>query len=420
MPAPRAGGSAPVVTSAHAPSGFGRVLAAEAASNFGSMLSRLAIPWVATLLLDATPWEMGLLLVADIAAGACASLFLGAAVDRSDKRRTMLLADALRALLLGGLALAAATAHLSMAGLLLAAAAGGLLGMAFELARSAWMAQRLAHDELATRNAQLAVASSVSETAAFALGGFLYQGWGAVVALTVDAASYLASALCLRGVPAAPPARHAAPDTAPDASAWGEVREGLVALVGSPAMRGLAALEVLLALAGSLTGTCYMIFVARELGLSPATIGVVAALGGLGALAGAAWAPRLGRLRGSPRALAAGLAVTAIGALCIPLAPWAGAWAVALLVAHQVVGDAGATVQEVHNRTMRQTLVAPHLLARVDGGLRTVGQVAQLAGALAGGLFATWAGVRAGLGLAAGLLVLAALQAWRAADRLES
>ena len=34
---------------------IGRVVAAEGVSNFGSSLSRLAIPWVVTPLLDAMP-----------------------------------------------------------------------------------------------------------------------------------------------------------------------------------------------------------------------------------------------------------------------------------------------------------------------------------------------------------------------------
>ena len=50
------------------PRDIARVIAAEGVSNFGSMLSRLAIPWVATLLLDATPAAMALLLVADVVA----------------------------------------------------------------------------------------------------------------------------------------------------------------------------------------------------------------------------------------------------------------------------------------------------------------------------------------------------------------
>lgn len=58
--------------------GFRRVLAAETISNFGSMLSRLAIPWLATLALEVEPWQMGLLLVADVAAGAAVLLALAA------------------------------------------------------------------------------------------------------------------------------------------------------------------------------------------------------------------------------------------------------------------------------------------------------------------------------------------------------
>eukprot|EP01036_Dinobryon_divergens_P057475 gene57475-76738_t len=47
---------------------FRLVLAAEAMSNFGAMLSRLSIPWLAALVLQATPLQMGGLLVADVVA----------------------------------------------------------------------------------------------------------------------------------------------------------------------------------------------------------------------------------------------------------------------------------------------------------------------------------------------------------------
>ena len=67
---------------------FKRVLAAEVVSNFGSMLSRLAIPWLAALALAATPLDMGYLLVADVLAGAVGSLLLGAVVDGLGKRQS--------------------------------------------------------------------------------------------------------------------------------------------------------------------------------------------------------------------------------------------------------------------------------------------------------------------------------------------
>ena len=133
---------------------FPRVLAAEGISNFGAMLSRLAIPWMAVLSLHATPSQLAALLVADVAAAALGSLLLGSLVERSGKRAAMLLCDALRALVLGLLAWGAWRGGLNFTLLLAAAAAGGLLTVAFELARSAWMAQRTDPGELAERNAR--------------------------------------------------------------------------------------------------------------------------------------------------------------------------------------------------------------------------------------------------------------------------
>lgn len=392
---------------------FHRVLAAESVSNFGAMLSRLAIPWLATLNLAATPLQMGWLLVADVLAGAVGGLLLGAWIDAQGKRRVMLIADVLRAVVLAALGLLAWLQQLSLALLVVAAAASGLLTVAFEMARSAWMAQRIADADLTRANAQLAVGTSLSETLAFALGGWLYQGLGAVLALLADALSYLASALCLRGLREAPAA--AAPE--PQASAWRQWRDdtaaGLALLWRDARLRLLAAIELLGALAMSLGGTSYMIYVTRELGFSTGQQGLIFATGGLGALLGASLALRLGRRLGAGLSMAAGLGLCALGAACTPLAAGAGLVAAALLVTQQIVGDAGQTVHQIHERTLRQTLVPQALLARVDGGLRSLGQAATLLGALGGGWLAGVWGTRPALWSMVALMGLAALLAWR-------
>ena len=393
--------------------GFARVLAAEGASNFGTMLSRLAIPWLATLILNASAWQMALLLVADVVAGALGSLLLGAWVDRRGKRGVMLAADVMRAALLGLVAWAAVTQSLTMAALLLASAAGALFTVAFELARSAWMAQQLVHEQLTTSNARLAMVGSLSETAAFALGGWFYQWWGAVVALLIDAGSYLLSALCLRGIHEPP--RHTSPVSAlAPWRRWGhDTRDGLAALAANPTLRRLAQLEAVTALARSIAGTSYMIFVARDIALPTGVQGVVFAMGGLGAIVGAAWAPRLGQRLGAARTMALGLALACVGAVCVAVVPNAGWLGIALLVAQQVIGDAGHVMHEVHDRSLRQTAVGFEWLARVDGGIRSVGQLATLAGAVLGGALATAAGARSALVLYACLLAVAAIMALR-------
>ena len=130
------------MTSSHAHE-FHRILAAEVVSNFGAMLSRVAIPWLATLQLDASPLAMGALVVADVAAGAVAALFLGALIDRRGKRAVMVSADVLRAAVLALLAWFALRGALAMWMLVAAAVATGALTLAFELARSAWIAERI-------------------------------------------------------------------------------------------------------------------------------------------------------------------------------------------------------------------------------------------------------------------------------------
>ena len=99
-----------------------RVLAAQGVSNFGTLLSRLAIPFLAALQLQATPLQ-----------------------------RAALLADGLRCAVLAALALAAWAGVVTVPLLVLAAAVSGLCTVAFELARSAWTAQRVVNADLTRR-----------------------------------------------------------------------------------------------------------------------------------------------------------------------------------------------------------------------------------------------------------------------------
>jgi Na+/melibiose symporter-like transporter len=388
-----------------------RLIGAEGVSNFGSMLSRLAIPWVATLMLGAGPASMALLVVADVIAAALGAVLLGPLIDASRKRVAMLWCDGLRALVLAAVAWGAWRGVLSVPWLVAAAAAGGLLTVAFELARSAWVAQTVAQGELPRVNSRLAVASSLSETAAFAAGGWLYQALGAALALVVDALSYLCSALLLRGVCETSPAAAPASPASPWQHWWQEQREGWQVLLSHPALRSLMVVQALRALGFSLAGTSYMVYVTQDLALPTSIQGMVFALGGVGAVVGATCAPRLGQRCGAGAVMSWGLLLAALGAACVALASGTVWVAVALLAAHQIIGDGGDTLYEVHDRTLRQTAVGEAWLARVDAGIRAATQCATLAGAALGALLGTWASARAVLVMSALVFAMAALWA---------
>jgi len=161
----------------------------------------------------------------------------------------------------------------------------------------------------------------------------------------------------------------------------------------------------------SFAATTYMIYVARDVGFPTGTLGLIFALGGIGSLFGSWLAARLAK-RFEPRALlVGGLVVWALGSACAPLAAAATALGIALLAAQQIVGDAGAMVYLITDRTLRQTRAPAEYLARVDAGIRTLGYGATLAGALISGTLAEIFGARALLFASSALIGVAALAA---------
>jgi hypothetical protein len=101
--------------------------------------------------------------------------------------------------------------------------------------------------------------------------------------------------------------------------------------------------------------------------------------------------------------------VWALGSARAPLAAAATALGIALLALQQIVGDAGAMVYQITDRTLRQTRAPEEFLARVDAGIHTLGYGATLAGALISGSLAEIFGARALLFTSSALIGGAAL-----------
>lgn len=395
---------------------FRRVLAAEVISTFGSLMSRLAIPWLAVLVLNAPPTAMALLAVADVAASALAALLLGAFVDRWPKRRTMISADLTRAAMLCTVPLMALSGGLTIAWLVLVVAVNGALTVAFELAQSAWIARSTAQQDLTQRNSALAAGSAVTEAASFSLTGWLFQWLGAIVVMVADAVTYVVSALLLVKVDEPPrlpqDAVGAGSSRARAHALFAEVQAGLRATAGHTVLRTLAIVATLVAFATSFTSTTYMIYVARDLGIPTGVQGVLFALGGIGSLF-ASWLTARSARRIDTRAwLVGSLILWALGSAAAPLATTAAFSGIVLIATQQIVGDAGGMAYLIAARTLRQTHAAPAFLARVDASVRTLGYAATLVGALVSGVLAERYGARALLFASSALVGVAAAAAW--------
>ncbi len=338
---------------------FRRVFAAEVVSTFGSLMSRLAIPWLAVLVLKAEPTAMALLAVADVAAGALAALLLGALVDRWPKRRTMIAADLIRAAMLFTVPVMAWLGLLSIGWLVVVVAVNGALTVAFELAQSAWIARSTAHEDLTQRNSALAAGGAATEAVSFSLTGWLFQWLGAVVVMVADALTYVASALLLVKISEPAPLK----EETPTAATFRGTPAG--AGVGSAGRNACRRGRPGAARAGhrrhagrvrhELRRTTYMIYVSRDVAFPTGTLGLLFALGGIGSLFGSWLTARTANRIDARTWLVGSLALWALGSVATPLATTAGVIGIVLIATQQIVGDAGGMAYGIADRTLRQT-----------------------------------------------------------------
>jgi MFS family permease len=386
---------------------FVRLWSAATVTNFGSMITQLALPFAAIQTLDASAAELGALRALLLLPGFLLGLLAGAWLDRLRRRPVLVASDLARAALYASVAGAAALGALGMGQLYAVALGAGLLSFVFHVARDAYLPSLVPRDRLVAANAQLQAGEAASEGAGFAVGGWLVQLLGPPQAFGVDAASFVASAGLLARIraPEPPPAPRAGPRGA--RATLREVAEGLAFVARHPLLRPLAASAALQAAAWQITAVVYLLFL-DELGFGAGWLGLVFAAGSASSFLGALAARAAGRRLGSGPAMASGLGLLGAGMALVPLVPGPGLLGYSLLASQQL-GDGGAVVHAVHEASFRQSAAPAALRGRVSACFAFLAQGAMLAGTGLGALLGELAGARATLAAGAAACLLAAL-----------
>lgn len=382
---------------------FVRLWSAATITNFGTMIRRIALPFVAILELDAGPGDLAVLAAASLLPGFLLGLFASAQVDRMRKRPILIVSDLLRAVLLVSVPLAAWWDVLRMEHLHAVALLGGLLGFLFDVAHTSYLPSLVERGELVAANSRLRAAEAVTEGGAFASGGWLVQWLTAPFTLLVDALSFLASAAILARIRRP----EDLPERRPDARVLAEVREGIGFVLASPTLRPLLAATVLSAFSFQVTSVVYLLFTSQELGFRPGTLGSIFAIGAASSFVGAALAQRAMLWLGLGRAMWLGLLGVAATMGLLPLAPAALA-GLLFLGLHQL-GDGLEVVYSVHAVSLRQATTPAGFLGRVGGTFEFAALGAMLLGTAVGGFLGEILGLRATLAAGAAGMALAAL-----------
>lgn len=252
----------------------------QAVSSVGGEASQLAFPLL-ILAVTHSPAQAGFAGVLRALAYLALGLPAGALIDRWDRKRTMLVCDAGRALALGSIPLALALGHLTMAQIYLVSVIEGTLYVFFGLAESAALPRIVDKSQLPAATAQSEVTGGLVTLAGPSLGGALF-GVSSALPFLVDAISYAASVLSLSWI-RLPFQGERRPRSQ---SLRADMREGLTWLWREPVIRSIALLHsgVIFSYSGMML---LVLVIAERQHAAPYAIGLMFGLSGIGGIVGA-------------------------------------------------------------------------------------------------------------------------------------
>ncbi len=373
---------------------FTKLLAAFSGTQFGDQVALLALPLIAVLVLDAGPVEMGWLTVAATMPFFLFGLPAGVWIDRLPRRSVMLAGSLLRASALLAVPAAALLGFLTLPLLMASAVLAGIGMVFFDVASQSAIPALVGRDRLIQANSRFEIGRAAAATGGPGLAGLLASAIGPALAVLACGLADLASAAFAWRI-----SKPAAPTASPVRRSFtGDLVEGMRFLLGEPCLRALALCSLTWNIALFAMSALLVLYLARDLGLSAAEIGLVFAVDGIGMVLGAFAAPAIARRIGIGRSIVLGPAVGVAGiALILAATP---ATAIALLVAGRFLFGFGPIIFSVTQTSLRQSVTPPHLLGRVNASLRWLTWGFRPVGAVLGGLAGEVLGLYAGVGLA--------------------
>jgi MFS family permease len=375
---------------------FLRLWGASTISQLGSQVTLLALPLAAVLVLDASAFQVALLTTFDFLPFLLFGLPAGVWVDRLARRPVMIATDVGRAVALLTIPLAYAVDVLTLVQLYAVGFLVGVLTVFFELAHTSYVPSLVEREQLIDGNSKLEISRSGAYIAGPGLGGVLVGFLTAPGAIVVDAVSFVASALLVLRIRAG---EQWATSAGVRTGLRRELGEGLHYVARHRYLWPIASCTALLNLFWNAAFAVYFVFLARELDLSAALIGLVLTLGNVGWLAGALVAGRVTEWLGVGRTLAGSAFLFGPSGVLIALAPESEP--LPFLIAAQALGSFAGVLYNITSMTLRQSVTPERLQGRTVGAIRTVVWGVTPLGALLGGGLASVVGLRATFWIAA-------------------
>jgi len=364
---------------------FRRYWGAHTVSMFGDQISMLALPLVAVLTLDASAAQMGYLTALALAPNLLLSLHAGVWVDRSGRRRRVMIgADIGRALLLLSVPLAYAIGSLTFTQLLIVAFGAGSLSVLFGVSDASLFVSIVPRERFVEGSSLINGSRAFSFVAGPSAAGLLVRALSAPAALVADALTFLCSALLLgRIAPQEPP-----PDTE-----GGGMRTGIRFVIGSAVVRPTLLATATINFFNFVFWALFVLYATRSLGVGAGALGLVLGVGAVGGLIGSVVATPISQAIGLGPCLAVGCVLFPAPLLLVPLASGSERTILTMLALAEFGSGFGVMLLDISSGAIFAAVIPPELRSRVAGAYMFANYGVRVLGALAGG----WLGASIGL-----------------------
>lgn len=370
---------------------FGWFWGGQAISVVGTRVTAVALPLVAALTLGTGAGGVSVVATASFLPNVLLPLFVGNWLESRRRRRIMIYADILRAILLALVPLAWGFGVLSLGLLAVVAFGVGSASVMFEVGSFAYVPSLVDEEDLPAANQALQGSATVAQVAGPGFAGLLVQVAGPAGAIVVDSVSYLASVVGLAK------ARQPEPPPEVDATMRAGLLEGVRQTLASPILRALTAHAAIFNMSGQILTVNLVVWLVKERHLSPGVYGLALSASGVGAFCGTMMALRLARRLGYGRAFASALMLSCGTPLLLATFPFHGYALGAAVAGVQVISGTGLGNANVLSVTLRQVGAPRGTLARTSAGYRALIYGVIPFGSALGGIIGQLAGSRTGV-----------------------
>jgi MFS family permease len=382
---------------------FRRYWSAGTISMFGDQISGIALPLAAVIALHVGAAQMGYLTALEWLPSLLFGLPAGAWVDRRGRRRrTMIAADLGRAVLFASIPACYALHALTLAQLYLVTFGAGTLSILYTVSDGTLFVSIVPEERYVDGQSLVYGSRALSFVGGPSIGGVLVQALSAPVAILADAVSFLGSAFFLGRIrPAEPPAD----------DSHGSILAGARFIAGSGIVRASLAAVAAINFFNLMFNALYLLYAVRVLHIRPGVIGVLLGVAAGGGVLGALVTKRVAARVGVGWTYTAGCLLFTAPLVAWPLVHGRLPLVLAMLFAAEFASGFGVMMLDISIGAIFAAVIPDTLRSRVTGAFQAANYGTRPLGALLGGLFGAWFGLRtalwvATLGGTAGFLLL--------------